>query len=75
MYSIRYKLLGALLILLSIFVISLSFGILFLGLNINLGSFNISPLVMKIINFAIILVFFLYLAYMGYIMIISAKER
>ncbi|AWR96376.1 hypothetical protein DFR86_01635 [Acidianus sulfidivorans JP7] len=66
---------GFSLILISAVVIGLSFSILFLGFRINLGSFNVSSIIIKIINFIIILVFFVYIAYTGYVMMLSSKER
>ncbi len=63
------------LILLSFVVIYISFSIFFLGLKIKLGSYDISPLIIKIINFAIVFLVFVYIAYVGYIMIFHAQEK
>jgi len=65
----KYKILGGILISLSLFIIILSFFIIFLDLQINIGQFNISPYLIKVINFLIILGVFSFIAYVGYIMI------
>jgi len=75
MSLIKYKLMGIGLILLSALVIYVSFSIFFLGLKIKLGGLDISPIIIKIINFAIIFLVFIYLAYVGYIMIFHAQEK
>jgi ABC-type Na+ efflux pump permease subunit len=75
MSLIKYKLMGIGLILLSALVIYVSFAIFFLGLKIKLGGSDISPIIIKIINFAIIFLVFIYLAYVGYIMIFHAQEK
>ncbi|ARM74856.1 hypothetical protein [Acidianus manzaensis] len=72
---LKYKIIGFLLILLAIGVIGISFGIFFLGFHIYLGNSDISPIIIKVINFAIITIFFVYIAYMGYIMIFSSREK
>ncbi|MEM0173138.1 MAG: hypothetical protein QXI16_01365 [Sulfolobaceae archaeon] len=66
---LKYKILGALLISLSIFIVIISFLIIFLDFQINIGQFNISPYFIKIINFLIILGVFSFIAYVGYVMI------
>ncbi|MUM65592.1 hypothetical protein D1867_10130 [Acidianus infernus] len=72
---IKYKLMGIGLILLSALVIYVSFSIFFLNLRIKLGGLDISPIIIKIINFTIIFLVFIYLAYVGYIMIFHAQEK
>ncbi|WP_236752946.1 hypothetical protein [Acidianus sp. HS-5] len=72
---IKYKLMGIGLILLSALVIYLAFSIFFLGLKIKLGSYEVSPIIIKTINFAIIFLVFVYIAYVGYIMIFHAQEK
>ncbi len=72
--ALRVRVLGIGLILLSAFVIAISFGIIFLGLDVKLAGINFSPIIIKVINFSIILIFFIFLAYVGYIMAFQTKE-
>ncbi|AHC52444.1 hypothetical protein SUSAZ_03415 [Sulfolobus acidocaldarius SUSAZ] len=72
---IKIKVIGLVLIAVSIVIVSLSFAIIFLNLQITFGSFKISDIFIKIINFSIILGVSIYVAYVGYLMISSNYER
>lgn len=72
--GIKFKIIGFLLIISTLFLLYLSFAIIFLRLSIDFGNFNISPIIVKIINFIIIAAFLSFVAYVGYIMAFHAKD-
>jgi len=75
MNYVKIRLMGLGLIALSVFVIVLSFEILFLGVQISIGNFKLSGYFIKVLNFFIILGVFGYLGYVGYIMLTTGSRR
>ena len=75
MNYVKIRLMGLGLIALSVFIIVLSFDIIFLGIKINIGNFKLSDYFIKILNFLIILGVFGYLGYVGYIMLTTGSRR
>ena len=75
MNYVKIRLMGLGLIVLSVCVIVLSFEIIFLGVQINIGNFRLSEYFIKVLNFLIILGVFGYLGYVGYIMLTTGSRR
>ncbi len=71
--NVKIKLIGISLVIISVFIVSLSFGIIFLNFHLAIGSVDIAKYFIKVLNFLIILGIFGYLTYIGLIMLISRK--
>ncbi|AWR99322.1 hypothetical protein [Metallosphaera hakonensis] len=71
---LKHKIIGAVLITSSIFVIAISFLAIFLRSQFNFLK-RIPPLVYHVLDFLVVLIVFGYIAYMGFIMIISSDDR
>ena len=74
MNYIKIRLMGLGLIAVSVFIIILSFEIIFLGLQISIGNFKLSDYFIKVLNFLIILGVFGYLGYVGYVMLTTGRR-